>query len=222
MENPRIRKYVWEFPVRFVHWLVFVCICVFITTGLYIGNPYGANSAQTTAYFMGYMRFFHFLAGYLFVCGLAIRTYWAFAGNKYSSWKVNMPYLFKDRMADLWDGLRFYTLMQRKPPYSVGHTAIAGLAYGILFLVFLFQAASGFAMLSLAAPGPFKMALGGWLLGVMDIQAIRLWHHMVTYVVIAFVFVHLYLAWWIDSAEKNGLMTSMFGGYKFVTGKEWE
>jgi Ni,Fe-hydrogenase I cytochrome b subunit len=64
--------------------------------------------------------------------------------------------------------------------------------------------------------------VGGWLLSVMDLASIRLWHHLATYAVIAFFFVHIYVAWWLDTVEKNGIMGSIFGGYKFVTGKEWE
>ena len=38
----------------------------------------------------------------------------------------------------------------------------------------------------------------------------------------AFTLIHVYIGWYLDSAEKNGAMGSIFGGYKFVTGKEWE
>jgi Ni/Fe-hydrogenase 1 B-type cytochrome subunit len=64
--------------------------------------------------------------------------------------------------------------------------------------------------------------LGGWLLRIMDVQTIRLWHHLVMYVLMALIAVHIYVAWYLDSVEKNGVMGSIFGGYKFVTGKEWE
>jgi Ni,Fe-hydrogenase I cytochrome b subunit len=56
----------------------------------------------------------------------------------------------------------------------------------------------------------------------MDIQNIRLFHHLATYVIAAFFLVHIYIAWWLDTVEKNGLMDGIFSGYKFVTGKEWE
>jgi Ni/Fe-hydrogenase 1 B-type cytochrome subunit len=42
----------------------------------------------------------------------------------------------------------------------------------------------------------------------------------VMWVILAFVIVHVYIAWYLDKAEKNGLMGSIFNGYKFVTGKE--
>jgi len=120
------------------------------------------------------------------------------------------------------DAVRFYSFISKKPPYAVGHTALAGLAYMVIFLVFGFEIASGFALLSLSSASVIPTIAGGWLLALMDLQAIRYWHHQLMYVIIAFFFIHLYIAWWLDSVEHNGLMGSIFGGYKFVTGKEWE
>jgi Ni/Fe-hydrogenase 1 B-type cytochrome subunit len=222
MANPRIRTYAWEFPIRLVHWINFLCIVAFIATGLYIGNPYShANDPAT--YLMGYMRYVHFVAGYAFLCTFIIRLYWSVMGNRYASWRVFFPFLSADRMKDFGDGLKFYTFVHKKPPYAVGHTATAGLAYLFVFLLFAFQIVSGFALMSLGDPtSAIKGLIGGWLHGAMDIQNIRLWHHMNTYAIIAFFMGHIYVAWWMDSAEKNGLMGSIFSGYKFVTGKEWE
>lgn len=220
MANPRIRKYAWEFPVRLTHWVNFLCIAAFIATGLYIGAPY-SHAASTDSYIMGWMRYLHFVAGYAFLCSMAVRIYWAFMGNQYASWRVWFPFAGQ-RLSDLVDALKFYTFMSTKPPYAVGHTALAGLVYFMLFVVFIFEIISGFAMYSLAQPSLIPTIAGAWLLGLMDIQTIRLLHHLGTYFVMAFLLVHLYIAWWLDSAEKNGVMGSIFGGYKFVSGKEWE
>jgi Ni,Fe-hydrogenase I cytochrome b subunit len=56
----------------------------------------------------------------------------------------------------------------------------------------------------------------------MHVQTIRFWHHSIMYFLFAFTIIHVYIGWYLDSAEKNGAMGSIFGGYKFVTGKEWE
>jgi Ni/Fe-hydrogenase 1 B-type cytochrome subunit len=37
-------------------------------------------------YVMGYIRFFHFVAAYIFAIGLLGRIYWAFVGNG-TKWK---------------------------------------------------------------------------------------------------------------------------------------
>lgn len=221
MANPRIRVKPWEFPVRFTHWINMLAILALGATGIYIGNPF-MHAISTQQYLMGTIRTVHFIAGYVLLFSLIIRIYWAFMGNKYASWRVWFPFTAKS-FSNVIDAVKFYSLTSRKPPYAVGHTALAGFTYFIVFLILGFMITSGFAMYSLpeTSNGIYTI-LGGWLLGVMDLSNIRLFHHMGLYAILCFVIIHLYIGWWDDSAEKNGLMGSMFGGYKFVSGKEWE
>ncbi len=220
-QNLRKRVYAWEFPVRLTHWLNVLAILTLSVTGFYIGAPF-MHATGSHQYIMGTVRVIHFIAGYVLLFSLIIRIYWAFMGNRFASWRVWFPFS-KQRRADLIDAVKFYSFMSRKPPYAVGHTALAGVAYLFIFLLFAFQVFSGFALYSQAKPaGALWVVLGGWMLAIFDLQILRLLHHIVMYLLAAFVFLHLYIAWWLDTAEKNGLMGSIFGGYKFVTGKEWE
>jgi|Deesub1362B_J571_1020462.scaffolds.fasta_scaffold00142_13 Ni/Fe-hydrogenase 1 B-type cytochrome subunit len=222
MSQERIRVYVWEFPVRLVHWLNVLAIVTLAVTGLYIGLPFLETNPEHTSYTMGWMRFLHLVAGYLLLMMLIVRLYWAFVGNRYASWRVWFPFTAQQRR-DFWTALKYYLFISRKPPYAVGHTAVAGFTYLIVYLLLLFQVVSGFALHSQIKHGGFIWTLlGGWLLSVMHVQTIRLLHHLVLYVLAAFVVLHIYVAWYLDTAERNGLMGSIFGGYKFVTGKEWE
>lgn len=216
----RTRVYAWEFPVRFTHWINFLSIIILSVTGFYVGRPF-MHAVSANQYIMGWMRFLHYVAAYAFLMSLIIRIYWAFAGNKYASWRVWFPFT-PERWKDLKDAAKFYLFISKKPPYAVGHTALAGLTYFLVFLIFAFEIASGFAMYSVTHKGVIWTLLGGWLLGVMDIQYLRLLHHLAMYVILVFALVHVYIAWMLDSVEKNGLMGSIFGGHKFVTGKEWE
>lgn len=220
MQVQRLRVYAWEFPVRFTHWINFICIVVLSITGFYIGNPF-IHAVATKQYIMGWIRFIHFTAAYGFLLSFLIRIYWSFVGNKYASWKVWFPFS-SQKWTDLVNTIKYYTFISKKPPYAVGHTALAGFVYLLIFLIFAFEIISGFAMYSQTHRGFIWSLLGGWLLSVFEVQTIRLLHHLVLYVLLAFVGIHLYIAWWLDASEKNGLMGSIFGGHKFVTGKEWE
>ncbi|GBD98471.1 putative Ni/Fe-hydrogenase B-type cytochrome subunit [bacterium BMS3Abin07] len=218
--DDRKRVYAWEFPVRLTHWINVLCIILLSVTGFYIGNPF-IHGVSSTGYIMGWMRFIHFVSAYTFLMSMIIRLYWAFMGNRYASWKVWFPFTKKQR-TDFMDAVKFYLFIGKKPPYAVGHTALAGLTYLIVFFLFIFQIISGFALYSVAQHGALWTVMGGWLTGVMYLQTIRLLHHLAMYLILAFVIVHVYLGWYLDVREKNGLMGSIFGGYKFVSGKEWE
>jgi Ni/Fe-hydrogenase 1 B-type cytochrome subunit len=220
MHNERKRVYAWEFPVRFTHWINVLSIIVLCVTGFYIGAPF-IHATSSKQYIMGWMRFIHFVAAYTFLMSMIIRLYWAFAGNKYASWRVLVPVTGR-QWRDLIDGLKFYLFLKKSPPYAVGHSATAAITYLVVFIIFFFEIFSGFALYSQGNPGFVFVLLGGWLLSIMQLQTIRLLHHLTMYVILAFAMVHIYIAWYLDVKEKNGLMGSMFGGYKFVTGKEWE
>ena len=219
--DERKRVYVWEVPVRLTHWVNFFSIIALSVTGIYIGNPF-LHPVSESSYTMGTMRFIHLTAAYLFLMMIIIRLYWAFAGNRYANWRVFLPLTGRQRQ-DLGDATKYYLFMSKKPPYAAGHTMCAGIAYFVLLLMFLFQVFSGFALWSYTRPVPFfHMVLGGWMLGLWNVAAIRFWHHMVMYFIWVVALVHIYLSVWLDSAEGNGLLSSIFGGYKFITGKEWE
>jgi Ni/Fe-hydrogenase 1 B-type cytochrome subunit len=194
---------------------------IFSVTGVYIGNPF-MHAISTDQYIMGWMRFLHFVSAYVFLLSMIIRIYWMFAGNKYASWRVIIP-LTRRQREDMLGGLKFYLFLKKEPPYAVGHSALASITYLVVFLLFLFEIASGFALYRLShAPGIILWLLGGWMFIFMEVQTIRLLHHLVMYLLLAFTLIHVYIGWYLDSAEKNGVMGSIFGGYKFVTGKEWE
>jgi Ni/Fe-hydrogenase 1 B-type cytochrome subunit len=216
----RNRVYAWEFPVRLTHWFNVLSLITFAVSGLYIGNPY-AHAHESHQWIMGWMRTLHFIAGYVFLMSFIIRIYWFFMGNRYASWRMLFPFTSQQR-SNLANAISFYTFISKKPPYAVGHTALAGLVYLVVFVLFAFQIVSGFAMYSLSSQSVIATVVGGWFLSVMELQTIRLFHHITMYLIFAFVLVHVYIAWWMDTVERNGVMGSIFGGYKFVTGKERE
>ena len=80
----------YEFPVRFTHWVNVLSILTLGVTGYYIGNPF-MHAYKESQYVMGWIRFIHFTAAYVFVISLLIRLYWALRENKYASWKALFP-----------------------------------------------------------------------------------------------------------------------------------
>ena len=142
------RVYVWELPVRFYHWLNALCILVLTATGFLIANPPAINTAAEASfsYWFGLTRFIHFIAAYVFVFNFAFRIYWGFVGNQFADWKNFLP-LRLSQVREVLSVLKVDILQSsNKPLVSVGHNSLAYLTYFVMFLVFLFQVASGFAM----------------------------------------------------------------------------
>ncbi|MDX9714590.1 MAG: Ni/Fe-hydrogenase, b-type cytochrome subunit [Dissulfurispiraceae bacterium] len=205
--------YVWEFPIRLTHWLNVLSIVMLSVTGIYIGAPF-IHALYTTQYIMGTVRFLHFAFAYLFIVSLAFRIYWMFKGNRFSVWSAYNP-LAKGKVKLAAEHCKFYMCIANKPPKDwLGHTASASLAYIGLLVLFLFMIASGSALYYNAQPNLAVFLMGGWLGKVFSISTLRLWHHLVMWFILTFVIVHVYLGWLLDRFEKNGIMSSIFSGYK--------
>jgi Ni/Fe-hydrogenase 1 B-type cytochrome subunit len=56
--------------------------------------------------------------------------------------------------------------------------------------------------------------LGGWVLALAHEQTLRLWHHIIMWLMIVFAIIHVYIGWFVDRTERSGLMSSIFSGYK--------
>ena len=220
MKNEREKVYVWEFPVRFTHWINALCLIALSITGIYIGDPF-MHAESSSQYIMGWMRFIHFVSAYTFLMSIIIRLYWSLAGNKYACMCTWLPFSGK-KIGEVIEDLKVYLLISRRSKAHVGHSALGGLTYLLLLGVFVFEIISGFALYSLTHSGVIWTILGGWLTNVMYLQTIRLWHHLFMYVIIAFTLIHIYISVFSESMEETGMITSIFTGYKFIPEKDLE
>lgn len=213
------RVYVWQLPVRLTHWVNVLAIVVLSFTGYYIHNPYIEVSAREWygGFFMGYMRFLHVLFGYIFVASLLLRTYWAFyGGNQWASWRALVPFFTPEGRGYMLESLRYYTFIRREPPTVLGHNALAGFTYGIIVFLYFVQTFTGFALHGLSHPGGFWWQLTSWAFLIVDPQFMRFFHHLIMWLLIGFAIHHIYSAFLVDAEEANGLMSSIFSGWKFL------
>jgi Ni/Fe-hydrogenase 1 B-type cytochrome subunit len=211
---PRYRAYIWELPIRFTHWINAFCILILSITGYYISNPF-ILATSSNEYIMGWMRFIHFTTAYVFLMSILIRIYWSFMGNRFASFKEFLPISARKRRGFI-HALRFYLLIDKEPPRVAGHAPLASVTYFILLLLSIFEIMSGFTIYSVGKTRLIWTILSGGLLNIMYLPTIRLYHHLVMYVILIFVPIHIYASWYMDPHERNGLVSSMFSGYKFL------
>jgi Ni/Fe-hydrogenase 1 B-type cytochrome subunit len=204
------RVYVWEIPVRLTHWVTVLSTLVLSATGLYIGYPVVSGSVSL----MAWVRGIHRLTAWVLVASLLLRIYWAFAGNRWASWRVLFPYLTAEGRRGLVGVISYYTFIRWRPLSFVGHNPLAGATYSLVVLLLSVQIVTGFALQSLGGGG-WRHALFGWALSVMSPQGVRLTHHLIMWLLLGFMVHHVYSAALMDAEEKNGTLTSIFTGYKF-------
>ena len=217
--NHLSQKYVWEVPVRVTHWVNFLAIIILSVTGLYIGEP-RTLALEPSQYVMGWTRFIHFVAGYAFAVSVLARIYWMFVGNRYASWREFFPILTEQGHRNMMDTFKWYLFLTRKTPRTVGHNALAGAAYAGIFLLYLVMIFTGFALYAQQAPQSLLYKLTAWMFMLFSSQGVRLTHHLVMWILIAFAIHHVYSAWLMDVKERGGVMSGIFSGYKTVRQKD--
>ncbi|MCB0650143.1 MAG: Ni/Fe-hydrogenase, b-type cytochrome subunit [Saprospiraceae bacterium] len=216
------RVFVWEMPVRVFHWITVATVTALAITGFIIANPPAIQSSveATNSYWFGIVRYIHFLSAYLFFVNMIMRIYWSFAGNKFAHWSNFWPFS-KKRLKNVMHVLKVDVLLMNEDEHdltnlSVGHNAVAGFSYAILFLLALVQVFTGFGLYSDMA-GWWFPKMFAWVVPALGGDfAARSWHHITMWIMIVFVMIHVYLVFFHDWLEGRGETSSMISGYKFV------
>jgi len=208
-------KYVWEIPVRVTHWLNVLLILTLSVTGYLIGNPH-TFAQHTSQFVMGWIRFIHFTCAYTFAIGLAVRIYWSFVGNRYSSWRTFFPWVTPDGRRKIWATFKYYSFFSRRLPHVVGHNALAATAYSVVMSLYLLMVITGFFLYAEHSNRGILHAMFGWIGAIVSNQSIRLVHHMGMWLLLGFAIHHVYSSWLMDIKERGGIISSMFSGYKSV------
>jgi Ni/Fe-hydrogenase 1 B-type cytochrome subunit len=209
-----VRVYVWEQPVRVTHWFIFLAVVVLSLTGYYMHNPFFVASSRTT-FLMGTMRFIHVTAGFVFIAAFLLRMYWFFVGNEWSNWRAFYP-IHRRQWRGMGSMVAYYSFLRKDLVHHVGHNALAAVTYLFMFTLMTIEILTGLALYSQVRGGWFLNALIGWLPRLIDIQNIRLIHFCIMFAFFAFVIHHVYSAVLVSWEERNGLIESIFTGYKFV------
>ncbi|MGA7671771.1 MAG: cytochrome b/b6 domain-containing protein, partial [Nitrolancea sp.] len=107
-----------------------------------------------------------------------------------------------------------------RAPSEVGHNSLAALAYVGIYVLFLIQILTGFALYSNDVGTGIWHTLFGWLPGVVNIQTQREIHFFIMFMLIGFTIHHIYSSWLVSREKRNGTLDSIFSGYKYVTDEE--
>jgi Ni/Fe-hydrogenase 1 B-type cytochrome subunit len=218
--GPVAALYVWQYPLRLVHWGIVISIAVLSVTGYYIHDPYIIGQSQHP-FMMGWFRFVHEAFGMLFIALFLLRVYLFFGGNKWVRWRQFIP-LSKDRFQEMLEVMKFYGFMRPHPVSKIGHNQMAALSYvGIYALIFV-EILTGLVMYQRLLHNAVLLALVGWIPRIVGIQYLRLIHFFLMYVFFAFAVFHVHLCMLVSRAEKRGLMDSIFIGFKVIPVEEIE
>lgn len=214
--------YLWGWPLRIVHWTAAAAIVALVVTGLYIGRPYFFIAGEASNhYVMGWMRLVHFIGAGVLVAGGILRLYWFAMGNKYERFGALFPFSRK-RLYDLWRTFRAYALIRPdEAPKYLGHNPLQQVAVTGVYFALLVMIATGFAMYGQANPDGLIARAFSWVAPLFGgMQVVRFVHHVLTWVIVIFIPMHIYLAIRHELLDHGATVSSIISGGRFVSAKE--
>jgi Ni/Fe-hydrogenase 1 B-type cytochrome subunit len=210
--------YVFEAPVRIWHWLHALSIVVLAVTGYLIANPLPSIGGEASEHFMmGNLRMIHFIAGYVFGIGFAVRIYWAIVGNSHSRELFYLPLWRGEWWRNFWEELKFYLFMRDDAPPITGHNPIAQTAYWVFnVLLTLFMIVTGFALYGEGLGlGSWADTWFGWVfIWLGDAQNVRMWHILGMWLFIMFSILHIYMAIRADIMTRQSSVSTILSGWR--------
>jgi len=214
-EEKLVPVYVWQWPVRIAHWVIFFSILVLSFTGYYMYDPF-IISRGSGAFVMGKVRFIHEVTASVFIAAFLLRVYWFFRGNKWARWRQFLP-IGRQQGQGFAGQLQYYLFVRQKHISRLGHNPLAGATYSIIYALMLIEILTGVALYNHILGSKVLNFFIGWLPSLISVRDLREIHFLIMFAFGAFVIHHVYSAVLIGIEERSGLVGGIFSGYKFFS-----
>jgi Ni/Fe-hydrogenase 1 B-type cytochrome subunit len=164
------------------------------------------------------VRFIHLIAAFSLIASGLVRTIWLLVGNRFARWSAFIP-TSRFQATEIFRQAGFYAFVRKEIPKVLGHNQLAASAYVLLFVLLILETLTGFVLYGVLGAEP-AATMFGWVRELVGLQAIRLVHHLAMWGILAIALFHVYSCVLVDNIEKNGLLSSIIGGFKFPTREE--
>lgn len=232
---------VWDRSVRIFHWVNVFCILALIAIGVAILNDKALGVSNDGKLLL---KTVHVYFGYMFAANLTWRIVWGFFGNRYARWQSILPFNAEHRaqLSAMMSGAK-----TAKPVGFLGHSPIARLMVGLLFLLMTAQAITGLVLAGTDVyMPPFGNTIKEWIasdpsmvdsvqpyskVGINEAAYKEMRdtrkpfitvHYYVFYVLLAAIILHLLGVLVSELKEQNGLISAMFTGKKVFSEKPFD
>ena len=204
---------------RFLHWVRGFMIIFLIASGFYIAYPFlqPEVTGEPTVFLQAYSRAFHCVAGFILVYASIFRIYLFFFAESSIPERVSVKQLLNPMV---WFGvIGAYLFVSKHPHIKGAYNPLQFTTYFVLALMTLIMTLTGVALYA----NVYHNGLG-WVLGACfkwvevvcgGLANVRAIHHIVTWVFIIFIPVHVYLVIWNSVRYPNGGADAMVSGFRY-------
>ncbi len=207
--------FVYEGPIRIWHWITVLAVFVLCITGYLISHPLPSTPGEASDQFlMGYIRFAHFAAGYIFAVAFIGRVYWAFVGNEHARHTFILPFWSGKWWVGITNQILWYLFIARRPRQWVGHNPLSHVFMFLFMHMAVLQIITGFALYSEATgPGTWQHTLFNWVIPLLgSSMMVRMVHVILMWLTIVFILIHVYTAIREDIMSRQSIISTMISG----------
>lgn len=209
---------IWDWELRLLHWCWVFCVTGLCVTGICIAEGWFLKMGNLESGFQfGYVRFIHYVLAWLLIAILTLRfSSFFFASNKYQTFSSLFP-IQKQLWIDLFITGRDYLYARSYDgPRYIGHNPLQQWTYTGVYGLFSIMVVTGLALYALYAPEQWFYR---WFMPVNDLLGVayvRLIHLIGMWCFLLFVTVHVYLSILAGNVDRDGTISSMFSGGRWL------
>ena len=219
--------------MRIIHWLNAICMVVAVITGLYIGHPYYQSFIADPAvdkYVMAWNRWGHFMVAIIFDVTAVLIGYLYFFSRFEKPYKKLIPTI--KNIVEFWEVFLNLITFNRRKNFDSSHSDSYNIVFFTIFhLLLVFMLLSGLQLYvhglasgisSIGAWWPAMLHLAtDWTLQVFGgNMGVRIAHHTSMYLILVWVMCHIYYQVWRTIFWREGDISIVVGGSKFVREEE--
>ena len=202
--------------IRFWHWSNALMVVVLSITGYFIGTPLPSSIGDTSVlYWMGWIRFIHLAAGYLFAVLSLMRLWLAFTAGGVSH-QLFVPAIWRASwLKGFVKQIQWNLLLTNRPFRYIGLNPLGNV---VMFVLFLIPGAvlilTGFAMYAeVTGHESWQYLLFGWMTALFgNTLYLHILHRLAMWMVLLFATTHVYIAVREDVLSRQTTVSSMLSG----------
>lgn len=211
-----VEVHLWGTALRIQHWLNLFLMIVMTLTGWYIMQPYLTASSydgSEAGFAMGYVRFAHFTAGFLWMAvGLWRFVLLFITRDRQTRWRALWPIYNKEDVKDLFATVQYYLFLRKEGPFYFAHNPLQQLSYTGIYAMCFIQMLTGLALYGMLNQNNWFYALLATPAHWIGFGYMRLIHTVIMYLIWVFAIIHVYLVVRSDTVHNHGGLSSMIGG----------
>lgn len=231
--------------MRIIHWVNVVCMICAIATGMYIAAPYYQTLIADPAvdkYVMAWNRWIHFIAAIIFDVTSIIVMYLTFFSRVDRPWRKAVPN--KENLIEFFEVILNLLTLNRRKRFDSTHNDSFNIVYFFIFhLLMIWMLLTGLQMYVQIFPHghssigewwptmlhlmtDWTLPVASWMVGStatgVNVMDVRISHHVTMWLLIVWVVFHIYYQFWRTIFWKEGDVSIIVGGSKYVKIKEDE